>query len=200
MGAFGHFAALLGFSSTGYSPDVAANAAIGCGNPARLSATAPPSRLQAFFTPAIQCYGGCAWETFGSAGSLAPGLPPCVQLPPIRVVTNAAAPRVKEQHNEQNRFARSFRTENHRPHAVHLLLGSATVPRQVGVPILDALTQTSDLLSLAKSFAEDAAYAKDTDRHAWAAHYLTAMSKAVIDDVVKVLTPRPARTATESEE
>ena len=68
-----------------------------------------------------------------------------------------------------------------------------------GVPIVDALTQASDL-SLAKSFAEDAAYAKDTDRHAWAAHYLTAMSKAVIDDVVKVLTPRPARTATESEE
>jgi hypothetical protein len=33
----------------------------------------------------------------------------------------------------------------------------------------------------------DAAYAKDTDCHAWAAHYLTAMSKAVIDDVVKVL-------------
>ncbi|MCP1443049.1 hypothetical protein J3D54_002181 [Pseudomonas sp. GGS8] len=69
-----------------------------------------------------------------------------------------------------------------------------------GVPIVDALTQASDLLSLAKSFAEDAAYAKDTDRHAWAAHYLTSMSKAVTDDVVKVLTPRPARTATESEE
>ena len=69
-----------------------------------------------------------------------------------------------------------------------------------GVPIVNALAQASDLLSLAKSFAEDAAYAKDTDRPAWAAHYLTAMSKAVIDDVVKVLTPRPARTATESEE
>jgi hypothetical protein len=68
-----------------------------------------------------------------------------------------------------------------------------------GVPIVDALTQASDLLFLAKSFAEDAAYAKDTDRHAWAAHYLTAMSKAVIDDVVKVLTPRPARTKDESE-
>ncbi|VVN68810.1 DUF3077 domain-containing protein [Pseudomonas fluorescens] len=69
-----------------------------------------------------------------------------------------------------------------------------------GVPIGDALAQASDLLFLAKSFTEDAAYAKDTDRHAWAAYYLTAMSKAVIDDVVKVLTPRPARTATESEQ
>ncbi|WP_025806696.1 DUF3077 domain-containing protein [Pseudomonas chlororaphis] len=57
-----------------------------------------------------------------------------------------------------------------------------------GVPIGVALAQASDLLFLAKAFAEDAAYSKDTDRHAWAAHYLTAMSKAVIDDVVQVLT------------
>ena len=71
---------------------------------------------------------------------------------------------------------------------------------RAGVPIVDALSQASDLLFLVRSFTEDAAYAKDTDRHAWAAHYLTAMSKAVIDDVVKVLTPRSARTMTESEE
>ncbi|RON31888.1 hypothetical protein BK661_16010 [Pseudomonas frederiksbergensis] len=64
-----------------------------------------------------------------------------------------------------------------------------------GVPISKALAQASDLLFLAKSFAEDAAYARDTDRHAWAAHYLTAMSKAVVDDVVKVLT-QPPQTAT----
>ncbi|AZE47025.1 hypothetical protein C4K04_1333 [Pseudomonas chlororaphis] len=57
-----------------------------------------------------------------------------------------------------------------------------------GVPIGEALAQASDLLFLAKAFAEDAAYTKDTDRHAWAAHYLTTMSKAVIDDVVQVLT------------
>ena len=57
-----------------------------------------------------------------------------------------------------------------------------------GVPIGDALAQASDLLFLAKAFAEDAVYSKDTDRHAWAAHYLTTMSKAVIDDVVQVLT------------
>ncbi|NUU33993.1 DUF3077 domain-containing protein [Pseudomonas sp. C2B4] len=59
------------------------------------------------------------------------------------------------------------------------------------VPIADALAQASDLLFLAKSLTVDAAFAKDTDRHAWAAHYLTTMSKAVIDDVVKVLTRRP---------
>ncbi|MGF7114660.1 hypothetical protein QF017_004172 [Pseudomonas laurylsulfatiphila] len=60
------------------------------------------------------------------------------------------------------------------------------------VPIADALAQASDLLYLAKSLTVDAAFAQDSDRHAWAAHYLTTMSKAVIDDVVKVLTRRPA--------
>jgi hypothetical protein len=63
------------------------------------------------------------------------------------------------------------------------------------VPIADALAQASDLLFLAKSLSVDAAYAQDSDRHAWAAHYLTTMSKAVIDDVVKVLTRRPGRAA-----
>ncbi|WP_433737451.1 DUF3077 domain-containing protein [Pseudomonas putida] len=59
------------------------------------------------------------------------------------------------------------------------------------VPIADALAQASDLLFLAKSLTVDATYAQDSDPHAWAAHYLTTMSKAVIDDVVKVLTRRP---------
>ena len=59
------------------------------------------------------------------------------------------------------------------------------------VPIADALSQASDLLFLAKSLTVDAAYTQGSDRHAWAAHYLTTMSKAVIDDVVKVLTRRP---------
>lgn len=43
---------------------------------------------------------------------------------------------------------------------------------------------------------EDAAYATDTDRHSWAAHYLTAMSKAVVDDAVKVLTRDRASAST----
>ena len=60
-----------------------------------------------------------------------------------------------------------------------------------GVPINVALAQASDFLFLAKALTEDAAYAKDTDRLAWAAHYLTAMGKALIDDVVKAVSPRP---------
>ena len=62
-----------------------------------------------------------------------------------------------------------------------------------GVPLAEALAQASNLLFLAKELTVDAAYAKDTDRHAWAAHYLTAMSKAVIDDVAKVLDRGPDR-------
>ncbi|MBX9408297.1 DUF3077 domain-containing protein [Pseudomonas baetica] len=69
-----------------------------------------------------------------------------------------------------------------------------------GIPIIDALSQSSDLLYLAKSFAKDAACTKDTDRHAWAAHYLTMMGKALIDDVIQALIPRPTRTKSESEE
>ncbi|MCK8668834.1 DUF3077 domain-containing protein [Pseudomonas azerbaijanoccidens] len=57
-----------------------------------------------------------------------------------------------------------------------------------GVPLGDALAMASDFLFLAKALTEDAAYARDTDRHAWAAHYLTSMSKALVDDAVKVLT------------
>ena len=61
------------------------------------------------------------------------------------------------------------------------------------VPIADALAQASNLLFLARELTADAACAKETDRHAWAAHYLTAMSKAVIDDVTKVLGRVPDR-------
>jgi hypothetical protein len=95
MGAFGHFAALLAFSSTGYSPDVAANAVIGCGNPVK---------------PAQQCthhenrrFLSCGFDMAAVRGtlsgvpvSLVPGLPPCVQLPPFRVVTKVAVPRTQE--------------------------------------------------------------------------------------------------------
>ena len=68
-----------------------------------------------------------------------------------------------------------------------------------GVPLADALAQASNLLFLAKELTLDAAYAKDTDRHAWAAHYLTSMSKAVVDDVMKVLERGPDRANTKSE-
>jgi len=69
-----------------------------------------------------------------------------------------------------------------------------------GVPISQALAQASDLLFLAKAFAEDAAFTKNTDRHAWAAHYFTEMSKAVVDDVVKVLARWPAMQTMAGEE
>ena len=74
-----------------------------------------------------------------------------------------------------------------------------------GVPLGDALSMASDFLFLAKTLTEDAAYARDSDRHAWAAYYLTSMSKALVDDAVKVLTrdrafvPVPKRAGTKAE-
>ena len=56
-----------------------------------------------------------------------------------------------------------------------------------GVPLGDALAMASDFLFLAKTLTEDTAYARDADRHACAAHYLTSMGKALVDDAVKVL-------------
>ncbi|PRA30301.1 DUF3077 domain-containing protein [Pseudomonas poae] len=62
-----------------------------------------------------------------------------------------------------------------------------------GVSLPEALHHVSNLLHVAELLAEDAAMARDTDRYAWASHYLQEMSKAVIDDVVKVLeAPRSA--------
>ncbi|MHC8321979.1 DUF3077 domain-containing protein [Pseudomonas sp. GB2N2] len=62
------------------------------------------------------------------------------------------------------------------------------------VPLGDALAMASDFLFLSKDLTREAAFNRDTDRHIWAAHYLTAMSKAVIDDAMKVLQgPPPAR-------
>lgn len=56
-----------------------------------------------------------------------------------------------------------------------------------GVSLPDALHHASNLLHVAVLLAEDAAMTRDTDRYAWASHCLQEMSKAVIDDVVKVL-------------
>ena len=62
---------------------VAANSATGFGDPDKLGAAAPHTIAGAFFVPAASCHGGCARETFGSAGFQVPGSPTCVQLPPI---------------------------------------------------------------------------------------------------------------------
>jgi len=62
-----------------------------------------------------------------------------------------------------------------------------------GVPVDAALAMASDLLFLAKALSKDAAYDRETDRFSWAAHYLTSMGKAAIDDVVKSVTPPPVR-------
>ena len=54
-----------------YSLVVAANSATGFGDPINNRRTGAPITIAgAFFVPALLFYGGCAWETFGSAGFL----------------------------------------------------------------------------------------------------------------------------------
>ncbi len=61
--------ALPGLHYQAYSRGVAANSATGFGDPDRKRRTgAHHSIAGAFFVPAMPCYGGRAWETFGSAG------------------------------------------------------------------------------------------------------------------------------------
>lgn len=58
---------------TRYSPPVAANPATGFGDPISNRRTGAHTTIAgAFFVPAMPCYGGRAWETFGSAGFLLP--------------------------------------------------------------------------------------------------------------------------------
>lgn len=54
-----------------YGSPVAANSAAGFGDPSHNRRIGAPITIAgAFFVPAVPCYGGCAWETFGSAGFL----------------------------------------------------------------------------------------------------------------------------------
>ena len=77
------FPALAMHSHNRYGAPVAANSATGFDGPSHNRRTGAPITIAgAFFVPALLFYGGCAWETFGSAGFLFPGSPTCAQLPP----------------------------------------------------------------------------------------------------------------------
>lgn len=78
--------------------------------------------------------------------------------------------------------------------AVHDCYNTPLFRVNSGVPIEQALSQVSDLLGLASKFAEDAAFERNTDRHAWAAHHLSSMGKAVVDDVAAVIREQNAST------
>ena len=59
--------------SSRYSAPVAVNPAAGFGDPISNRRTGAHTPIAgAFFVPAMPCYGGRAWETFGSAGFLLP--------------------------------------------------------------------------------------------------------------------------------
>lgn len=68
-----------------YGLPVTVNPVAGFGDPMSLAHKRPNRQQALFFVPAAPCHGGCAWETFGSAGYQGPGSPTCAQLPPLLV-------------------------------------------------------------------------------------------------------------------
>ncbi|UUQ64502.1 DUF3077 domain-containing protein [Pseudomonas fuscovaginae UPB0736] len=60
------------------------------------------------------------------------------------------------------------------------------------VPILEAMEHASVLLYCAKALSLDAALESDGERYAWAAHYLSDMGKAIIDDLTQGMLARVA--------
>lgn len=58
-----------------------------------------------------------------------------------------------------------------------------------GVPVVAALSHASHLLHISKLLTADSTISRDPDLHAYAyaSQYLQELSKALIDDVVKVL-------------
>jgi hypothetical protein len=56
-----------------------------------------------------------------------------------------------------------------------------------GIPVSDALEYASDLLSCANRMTLLATHGDNTEQCAMAAHYLSEMGKAVIDDVTTAL-------------
>lgn len=56
-----------------------------------------------------------------------------------------------------------------------------------GVPVMAALSHASHLLHISKLLTADSTVSRDPDLHAYASQYLQELSKALIDDVVKVL-------------
>lgn len=61
--------ALPGSKGLAYAAPVTVNPVAGFGDPNTTRRTGAHHPIAgAFFVPAMPCYGGCAWETFGSAG------------------------------------------------------------------------------------------------------------------------------------
>lgn len=73
--------------------------------------------------------------------------------------------------------------------AIFSILGSALWTFLAGVPIRDGLEHASELLHCSKMLALDAAMDSSADRHAWVAHYLGEMAKAVVDDLANGILP-----------
>lgn len=102
---------------------VAANSATGFDGPINIRRTGAPITIAgAFFVPAHPVYGGCAWETFGSAGFLmyrSVNLRTAATI--IRLTANCGSSTHKERHPMHTLNPSRLRAAAHRAMAIAAL-------------------------------------------------------------------------------
>lgn len=112
-----------------YRPPVAANSATGFGDPINIRRTGAPITIAgAFFVPVRPCYGGCAWETFGSAGFLMyrfANLRTAATL--IRLATDRGSSTHKERHPMHTLNPSKIRAAAHRAMALAALRADSSL-------------------------------------------------------------------------
>ncbi|MBS4078748.1 DUF3077 domain-containing protein [Pseudomonas sp. MBT-4] len=59
------------------------------------------------------------------------------------------------------------------------------------MPVITALSHVSHLLHISRLLTADSSVGRNADHHAYASQYLQELSKALIDDVVKVMDALP---------
>lgn len=112
----------------GYCGPVAAKSVAGFGDPNSQRRTSAHPVAGAFFVPAIQSYGGCAWETSVSAGFL------CDRFANLRTVTSIFLARDVGGSNHKGatpmqyvRIASASRARAHRKMAISALKSNSSL-------------------------------------------------------------------------
>ena len=127
----------------GYCASVAAKSATGFSRPNSQRRTSAHPVAGAFFVPAMQSYGGCAWEAFGPAGSL------CGRFANLRTVTSIF-------------LARDAGGSNHKGATPmqHVRIASATRARAHRKMAISALKSDSSLATRLKRYRHHSAKAR----------------------------------------
>lgn len=119
---------LAAFHTQGYCGVVTAKSVAGFGDPNSQRRTSAHPVAGAFFVPATQSYGGCAWEGFGPAGFL------CDRFANLRTVTSIFLARDRGDSNHKGvlpmkrpRIASTMRARAHRKMAFSALKSDSSL-------------------------------------------------------------------------